>query len=167
MIGLYKGKSLVSSIIKFRTWGVYSHASWICDDGRVYEAWMNGGVRCENDFHEGHTPGTEIDIFNPGFTSEQIRTVEGYLARQVGKKYDFAGVLGFFSRTAILKNVDPTPTEADAMAAAINAWFCSDLVFAACQAAGRPPLVRVPWYKVSPTVLSYSPELIYIQTVTT
>jgi uncharacterized protein YycO len=144
VILLYKGKSFVSKLIKWQTFGPYSHAAWWLRDGTVIEAWHKGGVTHNDSPATLHTPGTEIDVFSiPGIDDF---AVEQFLISQVGRKYDFAPVLrGFIFR---VKRDNP------------DKWFCSELVHAACDAAGTQLLHRVPDWKIPPTLLSYSPLLV-------
>ena len=151
-IGLYRGKSLVSKIIRWQTDGPYSHANIILDDGRIIEAWHKPGrVRVIKTLSDGHTPGTEVDLFHLDVTTEQSRTIADFLTAQVGKGYDYRGVLRFISRS------DRT---------SIRRWFCSEMVFAAFQCAGVY-LLHVDAYKVSPTLLSYAPGLRYNRQIIT
>lgn len=146
MIGLYRGKSFISKLIRWRTWSKYSHASWILDSGEVIEAWW-GGVRLKPCIDSDHTDRTQIDLFRINLTRRQREGVEEFLMAQVGKKYDFRSIAKFVSRRA-------------EVAADQDKWFCSELVFAALASVNRAPLARVPAFKVSPGLLAVSPMLI-------
>jgi len=163
MLLLYKGTSWISKLIKWQTFGVYSHAAWWCQDGTVIEAWhtqtVNGSLKIK--LKEGvqrhdspatiHTPGTEIDVFEvPGINEA---AVEQFLISQIGKDYDFSPVLRGFIIRAMRDNPDK--------------WFCSELVFAACQSAGVNLLRDVPAWKVHPGLLGYSPLLEPVGTIVT
>jgi uncharacterized protein YycO len=151
VILLYKGKSLISKAIRWRTWGPYSHAAWWLSDGSVIEAWHKGGVTHSESPATLHTPGTVIDVFGvPGIDSF---AAEQFLKDQIGKKYDFAAVMRGF--TFRLDRDNP------------EKWFCSELVFDAGLAGGFPLLSRIPAWKVDPTKLSYSPILEHVATLTT
>ena len=143
MIALYKGTSALSRAIRWRTWSEYSHAAWVCDDGSVIEAWR-GGVRHVPSIHAQHTQGTEIDLFAVEMTTEKKWAVQEFLIRQIGKPYDYGAILGFMTRA---KSENP------------EKWFCSELIFAACQSAGVALLKRIPTWQVSPGLLSISPLL--------
>jgi hypothetical protein len=151
MIALYKGTSLISKLIRWRTWSAYSHAAWICDNGEVIEAWTDG-VRKRPSIHVGHTPGTEIDLFKMTLTLTQKILLENFLQKQIGKKYDWRGIGKFISRR-----------DGDNQ----DRWFCSELIAAACASVGEPLLLRIPVYKIDPGMLSYSPLLQHTGTVTT
>lgn len=154
MILLYRGKSLISKAIKWQTFGPYSHAAWWMRDGTVIEAWHKGGVTHNDSPATIHTPGTEIDVFDfadPAAISHDI--AEQFLLDQVGKKYDFRPVLSGFTLRLNRNNPDK--------------WFCSELGHAAARIGGYPLLARVPDRKIHPTLLSYSPRLIHIATLTT
>jgi uncharacterized protein YycO len=151
VILLYKGKSLISKAIRWRTWGPYSHAAWWLEDGTVIEAWHKGGVTHSESPATLHTPGTVIDVFGvPGIYSF---AVEQFLKEQVGKQYDFAAVLRGF--TFRLDRANP------------EKWFCSELVHSAAIAGGVPLLERIPPWKVDPTKISYSPIIEHVGTITT
>lgn len=158
MIGLYKGQSARSRLIKFRTWCDYSHASWIDDaDMSVHEAWTPGGVRHNRNTNIGHTPGTVIDLFSvKGLTVGEQDGLREFYSSQRGKPYDWRGVLMFVSRR------DPANESAEQ-----EKWFCSELVFAGFLYIKRPLLARIPAYKVYPGMLAYSPLLISAGSIVT
>lgn len=143
MIALYKGTSALSRAIRWRTWSDYSHAAWVCEDGSVIEAWK-GGVRHVADQQKQHTPGTAVDLFTVAMTDEQKWAAQEFLIHQIGKPYDYGGILGFMTRA---KSEHP------------EKWFCSELVFAACLSAGVELLRRIPAWKVYPGMLSLSAVL--------
>lgn len=154
MILLYKGKSLVSKAIRWRTWGEYSHAAWWLRDGTVIEAWHKGGVSHSPSPATIHTPGTEIDVFD--FRPEaqiDLDAAEKFLLEQVGKKYDFRAVLSGFTFRINRDNA--------------NRLFCSELDFLTAQAGGLNLLDRIVAAKVPPQLLSYSTELVHVGTITT
>jgi len=146
MIALYKGKSIVSRLIRWRTWSEYSHAAWVCEDGTILDAWQKGGVRHVANISVGHKPGTPVEFFTLYLTPMQRGMIECFLKRQVGKKYDWHGVLKFISRRK---------TTADQQ----KKWFCSELISAAFNHARRPLLVRIRDEQVSPGLLAISPLL--------
>jgi len=154
MILLYKGKSWISKVIKWQTFGSYSHAAWWLRDGTVIEAWHKGGVTHNDSPATLHTPGTEIDVFDfESGTGFQPVDSEAFLFNQVGKKYDFAPVIRGFVFRVMRDNPDK--------------WFCSELIHSAATAGRLPLLARVSDWKIHPTLLSYSPRLIQIGTIIT
>jgi len=159
MIALYNGKSPVSRVIQFINWNKYSHASWVDDendellkslytaetkDAEVIEAWHKGGVRRTKSIHADHTPGTVIDLFSIKLTRGERQALVEFYDNQVGKMYDFRGVLKFISRRDD-NNMDR--------------WFCSEMIFAGFLRIRKPLLLRVPARKVYPGLLAYSPHL--------
>lgn len=145
MIALYKGISPLSRAIRFMTWSDYSHAAWVDPETRtLFESTISHGVQSTPNYDVGHTDGTPVELYSIHYTAEQIQKVRKFLYNQIGKKYDLPGLLGFLSR----KNMDNP-----------DAWFCSEIVFAAHLEAGMPLLSRIPAYKVTPAMLSYSPLL--------
>lgn len=149
MIGAYKGKSPTSLTIKLRTWESYTHVSEIREeDGRVIEAWPPRVVE-RPDYHAGHTPGTVIDLFDvPDLNQAQRMSIWISLKREVGKLYDFPGLIGFGTRTAFMQRFDW--------------WFCSELIFQKYRDNGVHLLKRIPAHKVYPGLVVYSPILVYV-----
>lgn len=145
IVALYKGISPLSRMIRFRTWSEYSHASLYVPRSGEFESWIPNGVRNVSPIGSGHTPGTQVDLFAVTVTPSQEGKILHFLQEQVGKKYDYRGVLGFLSRRDRAQNQDR--------------WFCSELVFAACQAGGIDLLARIQPHRVSPDMLALSPLL--------
>jgi uncharacterized protein YycO len=144
MIAFYQGRSLISRAIRLFNWSEFSHAAWIDDDASCFEAWR-GRVRHDACASANHTPGTPLYRYAVAGETPAIRAaVRGFLRAQVGKRYDYLGILGFVLRSSRLANQ--------------NRWFCSELVAAAYESAGLP-LLRLPSYKVYPGMLAASPLL--------
>ena len=146
MIALYKGRSFPSRVIRVFNWSDYSHAAWVDDDDdSVIEAWQKGGVSHVANISINHTPGTDVDLFAvTGETPEIRAAVRELLRSQVGKGYDFLGILGFVCRAPILQRR--------------SKWFCSELIAEAYSYAGHQ-LIRLPSYKIYPGMLAASPML--------
>jgi uncharacterized protein YycO len=145
MIAAFKGKSIISRIIKVFNWSEYSHIAWIDEDFSGVEAWHRGGVSNFATPSQNHTPGTPVDLFTvPGETPQQTEMIRAFLLAQVGKKYDYAGVIGFLLRSHRLQRK--------------NKWFCSELVAEAYAQAGLP-LLNMPSYMIYPGMLAASPRL--------
>lgn len=145
MIAIYRGKSWLSRIIQAFNWSPYSHVAWIDDnDFTVYEAWRRGVSRAPTPSHN-HTPGTMVDLFTvKGETPEHTAIIREFMQSQLGKPYDFLGILGFVFRATRLQRK--------------TKWFCSELVAEAYATAGIP-LVRLPSHKVYPGMLATSLRL--------
>lgn len=160
MIAFYKGISPFSRLIRFATWSEYSHASWI-DNNYAFEieAWSKG-VTTGKPF-TNHTPGTVVDLFDVPLPADLRAAAVRFLQSQLGKPYDWAGILGFATHRAQRNPAIMTVAAADAM----TKWFCAELIFAALAFAQFHPLFRIPQYKVTPGLLSYSPRLAYITSV--
>lgn len=151
MIALYKGTSIISRLIRFRTWSEFSHASWV-DGDEEFEAWHTSGegfkpgVRRVQFLGAGHTLGTEVHLFQcPELNAEQCASIKRFMISQIGKRYDWGGVLGFLSRRDSAQYQDR--------------WFCSELIFCALLREGVDLLSRVPCHRVSPGMLALSPRL--------
>ena len=144
-----KGISLTSRLIRWWQWGFpFTHVAFVVDlkdknDPVVIEAWWNG-VR-QGKFSEVHTPRTEFAIYSVQVTEEQKEKIEEFLHRQLGKPYDWLGILGFPLRNWKLESK--------------NKWFCSELVFTAFKQAGVELLKNTHPSEVSPRLFLKSPLL--------
>jgi hypothetical protein len=146
-IGLYHGISMMSRMIRFFTWGEVVHASYIRPNGQCIEAWSPKVRKCAS-YHEGHTPGTVIDLYALDCTAAQANVFDMAMNMQVGKKYDWHGLFGFISRRSSAQNQEK--------------WFCSELIQYASVRAGVEILSRIQPYKCSPQLLCYSPRLRFV-----
>jgi uncharacterized protein YycO len=142
---LYKGRSVLSRLIRFRTWSEYSHAALEIEGDLIVDAWKSGVRKIETP-HEGHDPETVIHAYRvPDMTDEERARIREFALSQVGRPYDYRGVLRFLSRR------DPRREN--------RRWFCSELVFASFLRGGIELLARVPAHRVSPGELARSPLL--------
>lgn len=132
----------MSTLIKWQTRGDYSHAAIQLEDGRIYESWQgfkNGGVRLAN-----IGDGEGIDYFSLEVTYSQYNELVKYLDNQLGKKYDYTGVLRFLSRRKAKED---------------DKFFCSELVFDALKHVGILLFKETLGWEVSPQMLSRTPLL--------
>ena len=146
MIALYRGKSLFPSrLIEFINWSPYSHASFIHEfKGSCVEAWTKGGVTTSPNFGVLHTPGTVVDLFRVrDVTLAQEAQAYNFCVSQIGKKYDYWGIVHFITR----HSGDDE-----------SRWFCSELVFEAYRLAGVDLLLRIEAHQVYPGMLAISPR---------
>ena len=160
MILQYIGKSFFpSKFIQWFTWGKYSHSAWsFCEieagmlvgDISEYEAWAGKGVVHVPAIGLNHTKGTRIDLYDLKAKLNNKEASEGltFLTEQIGKGYDYKGILGFILRKKSLHN----PYD----------WFCSELVFAFLLKCGRFLLHGIKPYQVSPQMLPLCPDLVYL-----
>ena len=149
-IGQYIGKTLTSKFIKTFTWSELSHTSAILIRSKqVIEAW-SGGIT-KRSITTGHAAGTIINIYKVPCTLNQRNKFYNFMEAQIGKKYDFVGILGLPLRLDIENETK---------------WFCSELVFSAALNAGITLLARIEPYKVTPGILNTSPLLEFVETLT-
>ena len=148
MIGLYRGRSLMSRVIRWWSRGPHSHAAWIEPNGITFEAWHRGGVSANPSPGAVHTPGTVIDLydFEIPLTGEERERLIVWFAHQVGRKYDFRGIGQFITRRS----------QCDGS----SRLFCSEYVAAGCSAIGRPLFRRVEPWALSPSQIAWSPLLV-------
>lgn len=142
-LAFYRGRSLVSKMIRWFTRGYYSHVAIILDDGRIVEAWHSPArVRVINHLGDGHERGTQVDVFS--FGVPYPASAVAFAESAVGMRYDFAGVLGFLTRGNTNRR---------------NRVFCSELAMMVAKAGGAVLLQNVSDWKVSPSMLAMSPLL--------
>jgi uncharacterized protein YycO len=136
----FRGRGLISSLIRWQTRGEYSHVGLLLPDGSVIEAWQGSGVRKTT-----LKDWKGVDAFTvEGASYSQWESAISFATAQVGKGYDYWGIVRFISRGNMPDN---------------DKWFCSELVFDAFAAAGIPLLARTHGWAVSPGVLALSPLL--------
>lgn len=107
----YKGKSLTSKAIRFLTRSEYSHIAVELDNGMMIEAWATAGVVERINYKEGHTPGTQVDVFAIKGNLDTAR-VEKFLRDKIGLSYDWLNVFRFIYHKPSIEN---------------RRWFCSEL----------------------------------------
>jgi len=135
---LFRGRGLLSALIRWQTRGKYSHAAIQMRDGRIVESWPGVGVRAKT-----ITDWEGIDRFDiPTMDDTQWDHAIAFMLSRVGKKYDMWAIIRFISRKNMPKN---------------NRWFCSEIVFSALQSAGVELLQRIESWAVSPWMLGISP----------
>jgi len=156
----YRGRSFFpSKLIKWITWSEYSHvAIMLPDTGAVFEAWDGVGVRCIDSLSDHHTPKTIVSVMYIDVTPEQYLGLIDALQSQLGKKYDWKGVLRFppLLRPFISKKISKRESER---------WFCSELVNWAFWKIGLP-LINKPPHATSPADVMVSPLLKFVNCFT-
>ena len=154
-IALYKGKSLISRLIRWQTRSAYSHAAWLGDNGSVIEAWQPC-VRVVSGLSEQLTPGTVVDLFAfvTPLTRQETQEIWRLALKDVGTPYDYLAVLRFVSRKASRERWE-------------EKLFCSEMVFGNALDAGRELLARTEAWRVPPDWISRSPLLRLSETVVT
>lgn len=134
---------MISRAIEWDTRSPYCHAAIVQTDGSLIESIEGVGVHRLPAIPEGDA----YDLFSvAGLSSASELAVERFLGAQLGKRYATLDILGFLTRSA-------QPLDRDA-------WFCSELVFAAIEAGGVRLLERIAPFQVSPGMLALSPYLI-------
>jgi hypothetical protein len=154
-VALYKGRSWISTAIRWISWGTYSHSAIMLPEegGIIYESWDGVGVRCGKNISDGHTPGTVVDVFSIMVTPEQYERIVVALKSQLGKKYDYCGAVRFVPFFRLFMGSKPSQKErAD--------WFCSEYNCWAFEQGGIY-LLNKPYYKISPSDEATSPLLTF------
>lgn len=143
-IALFKSSGPIASLIKWQTDSKYSHAALLFDDEELGMKLLAESVAGKGVIARNFEKDEDVDLYNVFLSEEEGEAVAHYVASQIGKGYDYWGVLRFISRRRLPEN---------------DKWFCSELVFEAFKQAGINLLARVESWQVSPGLLSYSPGL--------
>ncbi len=148
---LFRGRGILSLIIRAITRSPYSHAGLVyLFEGRVYcvEA-VGAGVRIIllSELLERYHGG--VDYFEVEASAKQRRRAVSFCFQQLGKFYDKPGIFRFaasliFDRRAVSPRDDR--------------WFCSELLAAAYAAEGVP-LTEAQEAYTSPSDLAMSPRV--------
>ena len=135
---LFRGRGIISTLIRWQTRGAYSHAALLLRDGRIIESWQGDGVRVKRlDNWEG------IDFYDiPGMTGSDWDDALEFALDKVGSGYDYSGIFRFITRSKGKED---------------DSWFCSELVYAALQSADCHLFREIPADEVSPGLLAISP----------
>lgn len=141
-VAIFRGIGMISALIRWQTRSPYSHAAVMFDDGEIIESWPGKGVQLLPALKRG-TDG--IEFFDVPVSTGQKQAITTWLLAQLGRKYDYVGVLRFVSR----RKATDGPR-----------WFCSELVFEAFRQAGVDLLARTQAWEVSPGLLARSPLLL-------
>lgn len=156
----YAGGGPVAAGIRWFTRGEFAHvAVWYPDvlvvrpgdspsavRGEIVEAREGRGVIRSPATHD-RIAGAALACALPPVTWDAELEAHRWLEAQVGKRYDYKGVAGFVTRA----------TQSERRAS--GRWFCSELAAALCAKRGVPLLATDSW-KISPTVLAWSPLLV-------
>jgi hypothetical protein len=140
------GSSLISKIIRFRTWSHFSHVS-ITNDEWLWEATtplvrkVKPGVAYEE--MKG-VPVAEL-CFRDALSNEAESCLEAFLDVHVGDRYNYNELLRFMVRDDEAKPSDK--------------WICSKYISAACMSAGRDIQQRILLHKIDPGQVFTSPTL--------
>ena len=147
----YKGQSFFSKAITRFTDGPYSHVALMLDSGEIVEAYPGKGVRRRSGIFDGLSNNPEADVF---ILTKQIddQSVEEFLNRQIGKKYDWSLITRFVTHTNESRKLG-------------NKWICSEIVFASIWKGGLKLLERIDAWKVHPSLIPLSPYLRLEKTV--
>lgn len=133
--------SIISKFIRFRTWGKYSHVQIINIYPEVISA-DEQGVMVRN-VREEELQDYAI-LTCPSLTEGQRHDILDFCLHQVGKGYDFLGLVDFLINEDIQDE---------------DRFFCSELAFLAYQAAKVDLVKRLDHAFVSPMHLLISPLL--------
>lgn len=140
---LFRGRGFISALIRWQTWGPYSHCALLYPDGEtIIEAWHRpSGVRKKR-----LTDWEGIDKYDIPLIDDWT-SIFAYAEERLGKPYDFISVARFVSRRK--------PLEGDARE------FCSELLFGAVATQIRL-LARIEAANVCPNHISWSPYMVKV-----
>lgn len=139
-IVLFRGKGFISTCIRWQAGmgAKYSHAALLIQ-GCLFESWQGVGVRMKRNWAKPDD-GT-VDLYELEVTAEQAGRMQNFLLLQLGKRYSYLGCIRFLTR----RDRDER-----------NAWFCSELVVAACHHAGVMLFKNTKPWEVNPDTLKRS-----------
>lgn len=109
---------IISAAIRRQTWSAFSHVEFITDDMKALGAHHEGGVQIRALDSDKFT---KEEWYAIPCTNDQKIAAMTFALQQVGKPYDTEAIFGMLVRKDWSNS---------------NAWFCSELVTAACLHAG-------------------------------
>lgn len=134
----------MSALIRWQTRSKYAHAAILVDEENdmIIESWPGKGVQLKQ-----ITDWRGVDTFEViGQLAFNEADAHQFLKVQIGKKYDYLGVLQFLTREKPGGRWD-------------KEWFCSELVYAALFYAGGALFQTTDPWRIYPGLLALSPYL--------
>jgi len=163
---MFKGRGLVSSIIKWKTKSAYSHAgivAWWNERLMVLEAVGKGVEARPISYVLEHYHGS-FDYYRPiknsGITAVERKKMILFAQEQLGKEYDTIHIIKFFLRMLFGLNM----TRKD-QAEPPGKFFCSQYVSAVYNAAGYDLEIQFSDKFTTPSQISESELLEYVGTI--
>lgn len=167
LVVLYRGRGFISSAIRWQTRSQFSHTSLLFADRtissidqffsvgsvagkiqikssghEIIESWQGAGVQATK---LGGTEGIRFyRIHSSAVDADFWQRAHEFCSLKINMRYDYRSVFQFVTRSRPAAN---------------DAWFCSELVFAALRHAGLDLLARIDPHEVSPGMLALSPYL--------
>jgi uncharacterized protein YycO len=141
VIRFVSGKGISSGIIKLGTFSKWSHVDLVTPEGFYLGARLDGGVQARAPGYDG--PNADVEFANVWLPPSMEERLWGFVRAQIGKPYDFTAILGIAFRRDWRED---------------DAWFCSELVAAAFEQAGKPLLLGAA-NRITPRDISMSPYL--------
>jgi hypothetical protein len=129
----YKGRGKVSRLIKWFSFGKYSHVSLVFDMPNSKPIEIDARIKVGVTRHHLKLEGS-FDLFHIPCTPEQAWEIYAHARDLIGSEYDKAGIWGFLRRSNAQNPLK---------------WFCSELVSYCLYKAGIV-LYRMPCWKQSP-----------------
>ena len=147
----YEGLSWVSKLIKFITWGPYSHSAISKTSGLTMEAWEKKGVDLADTPWENHTVNTPVNIYRLDASDKQCKDIWESAKFYINENYDWQALFGFIPLLRWLWRD------------ASNKWFCSHFVAQTCREGGVSLFsMSTPLYKISPNKIPWSVKLHWV-----
>lgn len=126
---------LGSAGIRIVTWSAYSHVDVIMDDGKLIGAIAGKGV-IESSYEERIKAASKAVIMD--LPVKEINEAMAFLRRQLGKPYDWSGVLGIGLHRDWQED---------------DKWSCAELAAAAAAEAGQRPFDVEFHHRITPQSL--------------
>jgi len=137
-----KSRSLGSALIRWFSWGSYSHVDFVTQDGRLLGARMFGGVkvRSYDSLHGSPREHLSFEVPSQGEADAILKSAFD----KVGQPYDWMGIIAMPFRSSWQHR---------------SKVFCSEYVAQHCRARGVVLQARVADHRLTPRDLRMSPLL--------
>lgn len=143
MIIQFSAQRLIgSAAIRYFTWSPYSHVDFVLPNGMLLGARAARGVAL---YSPAEWQASRVATYSVATNIRQQEAILRAARSQIGKPYDWGGVLGIALRSR--------RWQAD------DSWFCSELVTWAFEQAGVPLLRTTDAWRITPRDLLLSPHL--------
>lgn len=120
------GSGISAAVVKYGTWSPFAHVGFKLPDGSVLDATPTYGV-----LNRMAKDDETTEYWRPVYHQAKVKKAVEWAFGQVGKPYDWSGILGFTWRFG-------APAKRNWRSQ--NAWFCSELVCEAFDVAHIPLL---------------------------
>ncbi len=144
---VFRSNSFISKVIRWQTRGNWSHVACLFSDGVVIESREFKGVRKLNSLAEAQSVGDTVQVLTLSCKPEQEEKMRRFAESQLGRPYDYLGILRFLTRTP------------DTDQYLNRDWFCSGFAFEVAKMGGIELFRDTEEWEVSPEMFARSAVL--------